>query len=326
MATNETEAGVDVVSKRPSKEAELRYRISVDDSGTKATLASIAATRASEAVDGGDLVFSTDAVGGEVTRRMVIDHQGSVGIGQLNPMARLHVDGDAIFTGPLTIKAALSGQSLHVGGPGEIVGTLTVGGDVVVTGKLNASGFAGDGGELRNVIPKSGSVGNPQLVSDFDSLKKVSGGVMATQYGKFVGIGTGRPERELHICDDSHTEIILEQTKAKSDFKRWNFVADGGDANTPSRFYIRQLNDAGTGGNAPLVINGEGRVIITKLQLGNKWLLSGDRDWAADDDWLRLANTQVGGYWGSTPLEQQRNARGIGCPPKNGYLVAWRHE
>jgi hypothetical protein len=42
----------------------------------------------------------------------------------------------------------------------------------------------------------------------------------------------------------------------------------------------------------------DGRVIVTKLQLGNKWLLSGDRDWWADDDWLRLANTQVGAYWG----------------------------
>ena len=42
----------------------------------------------------------------------------------------------------------------------------------------------------------------------------------------------------------------------------------------------------------------KGKLTVRKLQLGNKWLLSGDRDWFADDDWLRLANTRVGGYWG----------------------------
>jgi hypothetical protein len=192
MATSETEAGVDVVSKRPSKEAELRYRISVDDSGTKATLASITATRASEAVDGGSLVFSTDAVGGEVTRRVVIDDQGRVGIG-LDPKARLHVDGDALFNGPLTVSAALSGQNLRMTDSAEIRGALVVGGAVSVTGKVMASGFAGDGAELTNVVPKSDSVGSAQLATDPDSLSKLSGGKIVVKNDK-IGLGVENPD------------------------------------------------------------------------------------------------------------------------------------
>ncbi len=101
MATNETDAGVDIISRPPGKEAGLRYRISVDDSGTKATLASITAMRASDAVDGGSLVFSTDAIGGDEAPRMVIDPQGSVGIGLMEPKARLHVDGDVAVQRPV---------------------------------------------------------------------------------------------------------------------------------------------------------------------------------------------------------------------------------
>ena len=101
MATSETEAGVDLLSKHPSKEVELRYRISVDDSGTRATLANIVAKRASGATDGGSLMFSTDAVGGDLAQRLVIDEQGNVGIGTENPRARLDVVGDAKFNGPL---------------------------------------------------------------------------------------------------------------------------------------------------------------------------------------------------------------------------------
>ena len=193
MATSETDAGVDVVSKRPSKEAELRYRISVDDSGTKVTLASITATRASEAVDGGSLVFSTDAVGGEVTRRVVIDHQGSVGIGLSDPKARLHVDGDALFNGPLTVSAVLSGQNLRMTDSAEIRGVLVVGGDVSVTGKVMASGFAGDGAELTNVVPKSDSVGGAQLATDLESLSKLSGGKIVVKSDR-VGLGVENPD------------------------------------------------------------------------------------------------------------------------------------
>src|ERR1700752_2392719 len=101
MASSETAAGVDLISQGPSKETELRYRISVDDSGTKATLASIVAKRASEATDGASLAISIDAVGGELAQRLVIDDQGNVGIGSGAPQARLHVAGNGRFEGSL---------------------------------------------------------------------------------------------------------------------------------------------------------------------------------------------------------------------------------
>ena len=125
-----------------------------------------------------------------------------------------------------------------------------------------------------------------------------------------VGIGTKEPARKLHISDDNAVEIIMEQTDALADFRRWNLVVDGGSASSASQFYIRQLNDAGNGGNVPLTISGTGRVIIKKLQLGHKWLLSGDRDFWADDDWLRLANTQVAGYWGGFAAGKLYSVRG----------------
>ncbi len=193
MATNETDAGVDIISKRPSKETELRYRINVDDSGTKATLASITASRANDVVDGGSLVFATDAIGGDVAPRMVIDPQGSVGIGLMEPKARLHVDGDVLFSGPLTISGALSGQNLSLTGSGEIRGALVVGGDVTVTGKVKASSFAGDGAELTNIGPKNDSIGSAQLVSDLGSLGKLSGGKVVIKNDR-VGVGVESPD------------------------------------------------------------------------------------------------------------------------------------
>jgi hypothetical protein len=295
MATNETEAGVDVVSKPPGKGAELRYRISVDDSGTKATLASISATRASEAVDGGSLVFSTDAIGGDVAPRMVIDLNGNVGIGLSEPRARLHVDGDALFSGPLTISGALSGQSLSMTGSGEFRGALVVGGDVTVTGKVKASGFVGDGAELTNIGPKNDSIGSAQLAGDPGSLGKLSGGKVVIKNDR-VGVGLESPDGDC-IFDVGARMKVRQGGSASAGI--W-FAQTGVDH---SAFVGMADNNRigfwGGGAGWGLTMNkDDGRVIVTKLQLGNKWLLSGDRDWWADDDWLRLGNTQVGGYWG----------------------------
>ncbi|MFA5271545.1 MAG: hypothetical protein WC412_04280 [Candidatus Omnitrophota bacterium] len=76
-----------------------------------------------------------------------------------------------------------------------------------------------------------------------------------------VGIGTTSPARELHIANNVSAEMVLEQSNAKTDYKRWNFVVDGGDPATESNFYIRQLNDTGTNGNIPLYINGATGVV-----------------------------------------------------------------
>ena len=197
MATSETEAGVDLLSKHPSKEVELRYRISVDDSGTKATLANILARRGSGATDGGSLTFSTDAVGGDLAQRMMIDDQGNVGVGTENPGAKLEVAGDGRFSGPLSVQGALTvgggtqiAGDLNVSGEGNFSGPLSVqgtlstggaariGGDLSVTGRLTAASFTGDGAGLSNVTPADNSIGSVKLAQDAASLSKVTDGKM----------------------------------------------------------------------------------------------------------------------------------------------------
>lgn len=85
-----------------------------------------------------------------------------------------------------------------------------------------------------------------------------------------VGIGETDPLRRLHISNNGASEMIIEQTDAKADFRKWNFVVDGGTTNgggVASRFYIRQLNDAATGGSIPFLISGNGRVGINDMAI-----------------------------------------------------------
>ena len=71
-----------------------------------------------------------------------------------------------------------------------------------------------------------------------------------------------QPERKLHLSNNTSVEMIMEQADAQADFRRWNFVVDGGSADNPSSFFVRQLDDAGNGGNVPLAIDGAGNVGI----------------------------------------------------------------
>jgi hypothetical protein len=130
---------------------------------------------------GGQLAFETNAGAGSTTPRMVIDHQGHVGIGIESPTARLEVAGDAKFSGPLSVQGALSAD-----------GGAQVRGDLSVTGKLTATSFAGDATGLSNVTPADNSVSSAKLALDAASLSKVSGGRMVVK-GKSVTVG-GRLE------------------------------------------------------------------------------------------------------------------------------------
>jgi hypothetical protein len=78
---------------------------------------------------GGQLAFETNPGADATTRRMLIDHQGNVGIGTGNPGARLDVVGDANFSGPLSIQGALT-----------VDGATQVRGDLSVTGSLTIAG------------------------------------------------------------------------------------------------------------------------------------------------------------------------------------------
>jgi hypothetical protein len=68
---------------------------------------------------------------------MTIDEKGNVGVGTLeNVGAKLDVDGDSRFRGPLTVDKLQSGPSLTVVGTAEIAETLSIGEDLRVNGKV----------------------------------------------------------------------------------------------------------------------------------------------------------------------------------------------
>jgi hypothetical protein len=164
----------------PAPEAQplLEYRF-IDLASTQTILARIKGVP--QPNGRGQLAFETNAGATATTQRMVIDHNGNVGIGTENPGARLDVAGDAKFSGPLSIQGAL-----------KVEGIAQIGGDLSVTGKLTAASFKGNGAGLSNVTPRDGSITNAKLAQDAASLSKVSGGKMVVQ-GDSVAIG-GRLE------------------------------------------------------------------------------------------------------------------------------------
>lgn len=119
---------------------------------------------------------------------------------------------------------------------------------------------------------------------------------------QYIGAGVDTPLRHLHIANrvNGSTEVILEQREAAVNYKKWNFVVDGGSAATGggvgSRFYVRQLNDLGSGGNIPVYFASNGKIGINNefapaealdvsgnIKMGN-WLSMGKEAKTAGDD------------------------------------------
>jgi endosialidase-like protein len=196
----------------PSPEAQplLEYRF-IDLASTQTILARIKGVPVP--TGGGTLAFETSAEAGPASSRMLINHQGNVGIGTENPLARLEVAGDVKFAGPLTIQGALT-----------VSGIADIGGDLNVTGKLSAVRFAGDASGLSNVTPADGSVTNAKLALDSASLSRVTGGSMAIS-GEKIGVGNVTPISKLHVLSAA-SDILpprLEASAAESFAAGWDF-------------------------------------------------------------------------------------------------------
>ena len=234
--------------------------------------------------------------------KMVISGD-NVGIGTANPGAKLDVAGDAKFNGPLDVQGALT-----------VSGVAKIGGDLSVTGQLSAASFTGNGAGLSNVTPANSSITNFKLAEDAASLSKVSGGKMVIS-GDNVGIGKTNPQNRLHVGPGTSSIV---QTRVNAVVA--SNTPDAGIAIAQNSGVNVLLQASGAGGylgttsNHPLIfrtndldrmsVDTKGKVTVTgitqtqKLQLGNKWLLSGEGDAHANDDWLRLFNTQGTGYFG----------------------------
>jgi hypothetical protein len=81
-----------------------------------------------------------------------------------------------------------------------------------------------------------------------------------------LGIGTTSPMRHLDIENPQiSAEVVLGVTNALADYRKWNLVVDAPNAapGIGTEFYLRQLNDAGTGGNIPFLVKNNDYVGIS---------------------------------------------------------------
>jgi Chaperone of endosialidase len=243
---------------------------------------------------GGQLAFDTNAGAGSMTPRMVIDRKGHVGIGIESPAARLDVVGDAKFRGPLSVQGAL-----------RVDGVAQISGDLSVTGKVTAASFAGDATGLSNVTPADSSVTSAKLALDTASLSKVSNQTMIANGGQ-IGIGVSAPRSKLEVTSDWTGERGALELSGHKPTIRFT-----GGSDLANRSWIIHLSGYGPGDlefykKSPsdphwirrMSLTESGIAKISKLQLGNKWLLSGEGDAHANDDWLRLFDIQGAGYFG----------------------------
>jgi hypothetical protein len=245
---------------------------------------------------GAQLAFETNAGADTTTQRMLIDDKGRVGIGTGNPEASLDVLGDARFSGPLSVQGVLTAS-----------GAAKIGGDLSVTGKVSATSFAGDGGELSNIRPMNDSVGGAELASDPQSLSKVSGGKVIVKGGR-VGVGVQSPDGDCIL--DVGARMKVKQGESASagiwfaqrgaDHSAFVGMADDSRIGFWGHGALWGLTMSKDDGSVTLAgaLSVGGITKINKLQLGSKWLLSGEGDAHGNDDWLRLFNIQGTDYFG----------------------------
>ena len=155
-----------------------------------------------------------------VTTKMIIDTDGNVGIGTINPGAKLHVVGDVkvsgSISGDITGNAASVNDGVYLSTSQTITGAKTFENDVKIKGREgilileddNLNGHSYIEYKLNN--SRKGYIGIPQdgskkisIVNDFGNSGLIdlqNGGlVVKCDTNKNVGIGTGTPVNKLHV-------------------------------------------------------------------------------------------------------------------------------
>ena len=96
-----------------------------DKSGTNQDISLAGISAEKQGADGSKLVFST-AMDGDKNGKMFIANDGRIGVGVSSPAEKLHVAGNGIFSGDLSI-GKLSATNINVSGNGNFTGDLSVG-------------------------------------------------------------------------------------------------------------------------------------------------------------------------------------------------------
>ena len=110
-----------------------------------------------------------------------------------------------------------------------------------------------------------------------------------------VGIGTTNPQTTLEISSGFGTEAL----RFGHSTIDYHSISTSFHGESPSQNYLG-FNVEHTSGDVRrvLTLQGDGTVKVNILQLGDKWRLSGVGDHEANDDWLRLKNSQNTAYRG----------------------------
>jgi len=286
------------------------------------------------------------------TEKMRIAANGDVGIGIATPTAKLHVDGNTLLNGDLTV----TGQSLFLSASYiNITSSVVTIGDNILT--LNAYSpfkrYAGiemhDSGSSalaqflwdseNNYFFVSGSTAtNSQnlLILGPDGKADLTAGALPVSYngnevsssivyqdGDKIGIGTASPLNKLHVFSSIANNLRMERDASND----WQFLLTGGSlqlqdaTNSATRLTIDSSGNVGIGTTnptSPLYVKaGNSAIALNEYSNGATiWLDGADGDFTGGDYFQILANSSsylgLGGYGGGATPLNVTNTGKVG--------------
>lgn len=261
---------------------------------------------------GGDIEFWTANSGTARTQKMVISGSGNVGLGIVNPLARLHVYATTNKDGIIIDSGASTWSALSLRANGTEFGVMGV---ALNAGNIITQSLSGD--MCIRTVSKN-------ILFSNDSGTNTS--VIISNVGK-LGIGTIAPSENLHVSGSTNqtfgiasslgaTSIILDgvtgQTQATNIFFR---------GSTTNRFIIRgdtSLNKLyflnGTGGSIMTMISGSNNVGVGIDAPTSKLDVNGDIETISGGSYF-IGDPTTDGTWkfaiSGTDLIFQRRESGV---------------